>query len=114
MPYFIDTNIRLYFHSGSAKLDTIFSRDTQLTNNFFLRTGIRGIFATKTVIKDEVGSGFNQIRYTVRPFYRLTTNIFLFVEYEHTHDYGAFKRIQRNANELTKEDVVTLGVSLIF
>lgn len=34
MPYFIDTNVRLYFHRGSLKLDTILSRDTQLTNNF--------------------------------------------------------------------------------
>lgn len=114
MPYFIDTNARLYFHGGSVKLDTIFSRDTQLTNNFFLRTGFRGIFATKTVVQDTVGSGFNQIRYIVRPFYRLTTNVYLFLEYEHTQDYGAFKRIQKSSRDSTKEDIVTFGASLIF
>lgn len=114
MPYFIDTNIRLYLHSGSIKLDTILSRDTQLTNNFFIRTGIRGIFATKTVVSDEVGSGFNQVRYTIRPFYRLTTYLFLFMEYEHTQDYGALKRLLQNIGEPTREDVLTFGVSLIF
>lgn len=114
MPYFIDTNIRLYLHSGSVKLDTILSRDTQLTDNFFLRTGIRGVFATKTVVRDEVGSGFNQARFTIRPFYRLTTNLFLFMEYEHTQDYGALKRLLRNLGEPIKEDVLTFGVSIIF
>ena len=39
MPYFIDTDARAYYHSGSAKLDLEFSRDTQITNNLFVRLG---------------------------------------------------------------------------
>src|SRR3990167_5140078 len=47
MPYFIDTSVRGYFYSGSAKLDIELSRDTQITNNFFIRAGIRSILADR-------------------------------------------------------------------
>ena len=67
------------------------SRDTQITNNFFIRTGIRSILATKTVIQNEIGSGLNQMRFIVRPYYRLMPGLNLFTEFEHDQDYGAFK-----------------------
>lgn len=114
MPYFIDTNIRAYYHSGSAKLDAELSRDTQITNNFFLRTGIRSILASKTVSRDEVGSGLNQMRYTVRPYYRLMPGLNIFAEYEHDQDYGAFKNIQKATGDSTSENTLTFGVSVLF
>jgi FtsP/CotA-like multicopper oxidase with cupredoxin domain len=114
MPYFIDTNVRIYCHEGSVKFDIELQRDTQITNNFFIRTGIRSIFATKTVEEDELGSGLNQMRYTIRPYYRLKPGLNIFTEYEHDDDYGAFKRIQRKQGESTTEDTLTLGLSILF
>jgi uncharacterized protein involved in copper resistance len=95
-------------------LDVELSRDTQITNNFFIGTGIRSILATKTVHEDEVGSGLNQMRYTLRPFYRLMPGITVFTEYEHDQDYGAFKTLQRSKGESSHEDTVTFGFTVLF
>jgi FtsP/CotA-like multicopper oxidase with cupredoxin domain len=105
MPYFIDTNIRAYYHQESFKLDLDFFRDTQITNNFFIRTGIRSILVTKTVTQDEVESGLNQLRYTVRPYYRLAPGITLFMEYEYEREYGVFKK---------SDSKLTIGLTLLF
>lgn len=114
MPYFIDTDLRSYYHNGSTKLDLDLSRDTQITNNFFLRIGIRGIFATKTVSQDEVGSGLNQLRFIVRPYYRLMPGLSLFTEYEHESDYGALSNILQKNAEDSSENSVTVGLSFLF
>ena len=114
MYYFIDTNLRVYNHTGSTKLDLQLSRDTQLTKNFFIRAGIRSILATKTVIRDEVGSGLNQMRYIIRPYYRLMPGISIFAEYEHEQDYGAFKSILRKEKEDTSQNTVTFGLMFIL
>lgn len=114
IPYFIDTDIRGYFHSGSAKLDAEFSRDTQITNNFFIRAGIRSILATKTVTEAEIGSGLNQMRYTVRPYYRLMPGLDLVMEYEHEQYYGAFKNFQKHEGESASQNTVTFGLSFLF
>ncbi|MGB6976427.1 MAG: multicopper oxidase domain-containing protein [Gammaproteobacteria bacterium] len=114
MPYFIDTDIRTYFHNGSEKLDIQLARDTQITNRFFVRLGIRSILASKTVAADEVGSGLNQMRYILRPYIRLNPNLALFVEYENQQDFGMFKSIRRNLGESISENTVTFGVSLLF
>ena len=114
MPYFIDTNLRGYYYSNSFKLDAEFSRDSQLTNNFFIRTGIRGIFASKTVSTAELGSGLNEIRYIIRPYYRLMPGLNIFSEYEHEQAYGAFKNIQIRNNESTAQDTLTLGLAMLF
>jgi CopA family copper-resistance protein len=114
MPYYIDMNIRTYYHQGSVKLDAEFTRDTQLTNNVFLRTSFRSILATKTIVKNEIGSGLNQLRYTVRPYYRLMPGFNLFTEFEYNEDYGALKRILSNLGEATTETTVSFGVSVIF
>jgi len=114
MPYFIDTNIRSYYYNGSFKLDAEFTRDTQISNNFFIRLGVRGILATKTVIKAELGNGLNQLRYTVRPYYRLMPGLSLFTEYEHQQDYGSFKAIQITNNESVVQDTVTFGLAMLF
>lgn len=114
MPYFIDTNLRSYYHEGSVKFDGELSRDTQITNNFLIRLGIRSILATKTVTKDEIGSGLMQMRYIVRPYYRLRPGLNLFAEYEHDQDYGAFKSIRRSKGEATTENTITFGLSVLF
>lgn len=114
MPYFIDTNVRTYYHEGSIKFDIELSRDTQITNNFLIRLGVRSIAATKTVTQDEIGSGLMQMRYIVRPYYRLMPGLNLFAEYEHDQDYGAFKNIRRNRGESTSENTITFGLSVLF
>lgn len=114
LPYYIDTNIKSYYHNGSFKFDVELSRDTQITNNFFIRLGVHGIAATKTVTKDSVGSGLNQMRYIVRPYYRLTSALSLFTEFESEQNYGAFKNILRNDGDSTSQNTITVGLSLLF
>jgi FtsP/CotA-like multicopper oxidase with cupredoxin domain len=114
MPYYIETDVRGYYHNGSAKLDIELNRDTQITNNFFIRAGIRSILASKTVSDDAVGSGLNQMRYILRPYYRLMPALNIFVEYEHEQDYGVFRNIQRNAGESTVQNTLTFGFSILF
>lgn len=113
MPYFIDTNVRGYYHSGSVKLDIELTRDTQITNNFFVRLGIRGIFASKTVTQAAIGSGLNQMRYIVRPYYRLMPGLNIFAEYENERDYGAFKHILKKERESIGQNTLTLGLSIL-
>jgi len=110
MPYFIDTDVRGYYHRGSAKLDIELSRDTQITNNFLIRLGIRGIVATKTVMQDSIGSGLNQMRYIVRPYYRLMPGFNIFAEYENQQNYGQYKNFIKNSGENT----MTLGFTVMF
>ncbi len=114
MPYFIDTNLRGYYYNGSAKLDLELSRDTQITNNFFIRAGVRSILASKTVIQANIGNGLNQMRYIVRPYYRLAPGLNINVEYEHEQDYGAFKNIQIINGEAASQDTVTFGLTLLL
>jgi len=114
LPYFIDTDLRVYYHRGALKLDADFFRDTQITNNFFIRLGIRGILSTKTVVRDEVGAGLNQMRYIVRPYYRLMPGLDLFAEYEHEQGNGVFKNLQRNAGNSVGENTVTFGLAAVF
>ncbi len=114
MPFFIDTNIRTYFYGGSVKFDIELSRDTQITNNFLIRTGIRSILATKTVVNAQIGSGLNQMRYTVRPYYRLIPGVSVFVEYENEHDYGAFKTLEDESSTPDISNTVSLGLTLLF
>lgn len=114
MPYFIDTNIRVYTYSGSAKLDAEFSRDSQITNNFFIRAGIRGILTSKTVTRAEIGSGLNQMRYIVRPYYRLAPGLNIFAEYEHEQGYGSYRNILINNGESPIENTLTFGLTVLF
>jgi len=114
MPYFIDTDLRAYYHSGSAKLDLELSRDSQITNNFFIRLGARSILASKTVKQASIGSGLNQMRYILRPYYRLMPGLNIFAEYEYEQNYGVFKTLQNNAGEQATQNTITLGLSVLF
>ncbi|HEV2613429.1 MAG TPA: multicopper oxidase domain-containing protein [Gammaproteobacteria bacterium] len=106
MPFFINTDIRAYYHDGSEKLDIQLSRDSQITNKFFIRTGIRSILATKTVQQDGVGSGVNQMRFTIRPYYQLKPGLAIYTEYEHQSNYGS-------VSYLGSENTVTFGVMFL-
>lgn len=114
MPYFIDTNLRTYYHSGCAKLDLELSRDTQITHYFFIRAGIRSILASKTISHDEVGSGLNELQETLRPYYQLNSFTSVYLQYQHTSNYGTTQRLLRQNNEPTNENNYSLGVSLLF
>ena len=114
MPYFIDTDVRGYYHGGSAKLDVELSRDSQITNNFFVRLGVRSILASKSVPQAEIGSGLNQMRYILRPYYRLMPGLNVYAEYEHEQNYGAFKKFQSNDGSPTMQNTVTFGLSVLF
>lgn len=114
MPYFIDTNIRSYVNEGSVKLDAEFSRDTQITNNFFIRAGIRSILATKTITDDQVGSGINDMEYTLRPYYRLMPGLDIYAQYQHTNYYGATKTIFQSIDRAGYDNTYTMGFSVLF
>lgn len=114
MPYFIDANIRTYYYSDSAKIDADFSRDTQITNNLFLRLGIRGILASKTVKRAEIGNGLNQMRYIFRPYYRVMPGLNIFAEYEYEKNYGDYRKLQIADGEAASENTITLGLSILF
>lgn len=114
MPYFIDTNIRSYLNQGSIKLDAEFFRDTQITDNFFIRAGIRSILASKTISADEIGSGINDMEYTIRPFYRLMPGLDIYAQFQHTQYYGVTKNIRAYENNSTIENTVTAGFAVLF
>lgn len=96
------------------KFDIQLARANQLTNNFFFLTGLRSILATHTVVKNEIGNGLNQMRYILRPYYRIKPGLNIFTEYEHDEEYGALKRILRSQGESTTQDTITLGVAVLF
>jgi uncharacterized protein involved in copper resistance len=114
LPYFIETDLRGYFYSGSAKLDLEVARDTQLTNNFFVRLEIRGVGASKTATPAGIGSGLNYMRYTAHPFYRLMPGLDAFVEYEYQRNYGAYRTIQQQLGESLAGGSYTVGLSVIL
>ncbi len=113
-PFFIDTNVRAYYHDDSAKLDIELNRATQITNNFFVSLGIRGIFATKTVRQDEIGNGLNSTEFTVRPYYRIDPQVALYFQYQNTHYYSSLKRILESDNLATDTNLYSVGVSFLF
>lgn len=114
-PYFIEMDARAYYHDGSAKMDVELSRDTQITDNFLVKLAARGIAATKTVRKDEIGSGLNELRFVVRPYYRVMPGLALYVEYEHEQAYGTLKKLfQEDENFPVKQDIFSLGFSWLF
>lgn len=114
MPFFIDTDARLYQYSGSWKLDLELSRDTQLTQNFLVRLGVRSIAATKSVTQAQLGTGLNQLRYIVRPYYRIAPGMNVFVEYELQENYGAFKKMQSALGDPAVENTFSFGLSVLF
>jgi len=113
-PYFIDTDLRVYYHKGSFKADLELSRDTQICNNFFISTGARAILATKTLPEDEIGSGLNEIELTVRPFWRLNPIVNIYCQYQYTSQHAALKRLMQRSNQATTEKLYSIGISFLL
>jgi FtsP/CotA-like multicopper oxidase with cupredoxin domain len=114
LPFFIETNLRSYFHSNSFKFDIDFERETHLYRRLFLNAGIRGVFATKTVSKDEVGSGLNETEWFVGPEVVLNPRVSIFAEFEQNSFYGARKKMRLEDSENSKENEWLLGLSLLL
>jgi uncharacterized protein involved in copper resistance len=114
MPYFIDTDIRAYYHKGSTKLDLDIARDTQIATNFFLRTEVEGFLASKTVSQDLLGSGMSELQFTVRPYYQVNPNLAVYLQYQHTGNYGRTRQLLQETNLPSSENNYSLGVSLLF
>ncbi|MFZ0219567.1 MAG: multicopper oxidase domain-containing protein [Candidatus Aquirickettsiella sp.] len=113
-PYFIQTDIRAYYHNGSSKLDLDLSRDTQIAHNFFIRTEVEGLFANKTVRRDLVGSGLNELQLTLRPYYQINPTLAVYVQYQHTGNYGNTEQLFQENNFSTNDNTYSLGVALLF
>lgn len=113
VPYFIDTDIRVYEHDGSLKLVAELSRDTQITNQFFIRAGMQANAASKTVNEDEVGNGINQMQYILRPYYKLSPSVTLFTELNYTQDYGQQITVDNNNDQATQSTTLLLGISVL-
>lgn len=114
MPYFINTELRSYYYQGSLKLDVELSRDTQITNNFFIRLGVRSILASKTITRAQLGSGLNQMQYIVRPYYRLMSGVSIYAQYNHEQNYGVFNHLQRNEGDSPIQNTLSLGLAVLF
>lgn len=114
MPFFIDTELRMYLYNDSVKFDFELSRDTQITNNFFIRTSIESIFATKNVNSAPISSGMNEMQYSIRPYYRLAPGWNVFFQYQYTKDYGLLAALDTQKNDSSDDSIFTLGVSLLF
>ncbi|EDP46668.1 multicopper oxidase domain-containing protein [Rickettsiella grylli] len=113
-PFFIETDIRAYYHNGSSKLDLDLTRDTQIGHNFFVRTEVEALFASKTVTHDLVGSGFNELQLTLRPYYQINPMLAIYLQYQHTGNYGYTKQLFQENNLSTNDNTYSLGVSLLF
>lgn len=111
--YFIANNTRFYYHKKAIKADVELIRNSQITRNFFIGTGIRAIAATKTNEADRIGTGLNQMQYTLRPSYRIIPGIVAFMEYEYIRYHGALKNIRIQNNDSKSESTLFFGVSLI-
>lgn len=114
IPYFIDTDIRLYDYAGTQKLDLDLERDTQLTNNFFMRLGIEGLFGSQTNMRAVIGSGLNYMRYTLRPFYRVAPGWTLYAQYEYQKNTGAFKQMEWADGVPSAQHMITFGVTALL
>jgi hypothetical protein len=66
------------------------------------------------VVAAAIGNGLNQMRYIIRPYYRLTPGLNIFAEYEHEQDYGRFKVIQSLEKESDANDTIIFGLSMLF
>ena len=114
LPYSFEVDLRTYLRGNSVKLDAEIDRDIQPSRKVHLSLGVEGIAATATLKQDEIGSGLNSIELTVRPYYQLSPNIQLYVQYQHTNYYGPLKNILISQGEETSENRYALGFAYLF
>lgn len=113
-PYFIYTYLRTYLHHKTVKFDLQVSRDTQLAHNFYIKTGLRSVFATRTIQRDQLARGLNYIEYIVRPYITFTPRISFYTEFNFTRNYSTLKRLLHKEGKSTKERLLLVGVSLLL
>ncbi len=114
LPYSFEVDLRTYLRGNSVKLDAEIDRDIQLSRKVHLSLGVEGIAATATLKQDEIGSGLNSVEWTVRPYYQLSPNIQLYVQYQHTNYYGPLKNILISQGEETSENRYALGFAYLL
>lgn len=114
MPYFINADVRLYDYAGTQKLDVDLERDTQITNNFFIRLEVEGVLGSNTNTRGEIGSGLNDVRYTFRPFYRVSPGWTVYVQYEYQKNTGTFRKMQLADGVSSTQHAIMLGVTALL
>ena len=114
MPFFINTDLRAYYYQGALKFDLDLYRDTQITNNWFIRADARGLIATQSVPLAAINSGFNQIELSLRPYYRLSGNWSVYGQYTYSQSYGyAAQGVTQNGGDST-ESLFLIGFSMLY
>lgn len=113
-PFFIDTDIRLYLHQSLLKADIDLKRDTLIAHNFYLRTGVRAIIATKTKIRNQIGSGVNYLEYTILPFIAIAPGWDIYAGVDLTQYYGKTKKIRRHQRLSSHETVAKIGFAWTY
>ncbi len=114
MPFFIDANIRSYWHDGSGKIDGVFSRNIPLVGNWSLFTSIEAIAATKSLDYAQIGQGFNNIQYTIGPSYQLLSSLALQLQYQYTRNYGDTASILKADGQGPTSSLLTFGLEAVF
>jgi len=114
MPFFIDTDLRTYLHDGSFKFDLELGRDTWIFHRFFINFGLRGIWATKTIRKDMIGSGFNILEATITPYIKLNPRMTFFVTFEHDAYFSRLKVLRLAEGQTSREDFLFVGLTAIL
>lgn len=114
LPFFIDANIRSYWHDGSGKIDGFFSRNIPLAGNWSLFTSIEAIAATKSLDYAQIGQGFNNIQYTIGPSYQLLSSLALQLQYQYTRNYGDTASILKAGGEGPTSSLLTFGLEAVF
>jgi FtsP/CotA-like multicopper oxidase with cupredoxin domain len=105
LPYFIQTDLRAYEYAGITQLDFEFTREVQLTDQFFLLLGWRGNWASQTDTDKEIRKGINNTQITVQPFTWLEPGLQVFAQWQK-------KRSFLPSNK--KQNTVSVGMSAML
>ena len=114
MPFFIETNIRSYWHDGSGQIDAIFSRNISLAGNWTLLTSVEAIAATQSLDYAQIGWGFNSIQYSIGPSYQFLSGLALQLQYQYTRNYGDTASILKANGQGPTSSLLTFGLEAVF
>lgn len=105
LPYFIQTDFRVYEYANILQLDVEFAREVQLTDQVFLLLGWRGNWASQKDEEKKIRKGMNNTQITVQPFTWLEPGLQIFTQWQQTR--SLFSPTQ-------KQNTLSLGVSAIL
>lgn len=114
LPFFIETNIRSYWHDGSGQINVDLSRNIPLLGNWSLYTEIQSIAATKSLDYAQIGQGLNNMQYTIGPSYQLLPSLALQLQYQYTRSYGDTASILKTAGDSPTSNALLLGLEAVF